>query len=133
MSMTDPIADMLTRLRNACKARHPETNVPHSVLKESLARVLKEEGYIEGFRTLDPKGPGKVLRVSLRYRKDGQPVVSGLERVSSPGRRSYFGAKEIPRVLDGLGICVLSTSQGVLSDREARRRNVGGEVLCNIW
>ena len=132
MSMTDPIADMLTRLRNASSAGHQEATLPYSVLKESLARVLEDEGYIGGFR-VQGEGVTKALTVSLRYTQTAEPVVSGLTRVSRPGRRAYFGAQEIPRVLDGLGICVLSTSQGVLSDREARRRNIGGEVLCNVW
>ena len=132
MSMTDPIADMLTRLRNASAARHPEASLPYSALKEALARVLEDEGYIAGFRAVG-EGVNKALKVSLRYTQSGEPVVSGLKRVSRPGRRAYFGAREIPRVLDGLGICDLSTSQGVLSDREARRRNIGGEVLCDVW
>lgn len=132
MSMTDPIADMLTRIRNAQAARHGEANVPHSRLKEAVAGVMKEEGYIADFRAVG-SGVSKALRISLRYTEAGVPVVSGLDRVSRPGRRAYFGAGEIPRVLDGLGICILSTSRGVLSDREARRQKVGGEVLCNIW
>ncbi len=132
MSMTDPIADMLTRIRNSQTARHDETHVPYSRLKEAVAGVLKEEGYIADFRTIG-SGVTKALRIALRYTEAGVPVVSGLQRVSRPGRRAYFGAGEIPRVLDGLGICILSTSHGVLSDREARRQKVGGEVLCNIW
>ena len=132
MSMSDPIADMLTRIRNSQAARHDETHVPYSRLKEAVAGVLKEEGYIADFRTLGD-GVTKTLRIALRYTDAGIPVVSGLKRVSRPGRRAYFGAGEIPRVLDGLGICILSTSHGVLSDREARRQKVGGEVLCNIW
>ena len=132
MSMTDPIADMLTRIRNSQAARHDETQLPYSRLKEAVAGVLKEEGYIADFHTVGT-GVTKALRIALRYTEAGIPVVSGLKRVSRPGRRSYFGAGEIPRVLDGLGICILSTSHGVLSDREARRQKVGGEVLCNIW
>ena len=132
MSMSDPIADMLTRIRNAHKARHRETSIPFSRLKQDVAKVLQEEGYIEGFRVLQD-GPRQLLRVALRYTEEGIPVVTGIQRASRPGRRSYAGAKEIPRVLGGLGICVLSTSQGVMSDREARRRHVGGEVLCDVW
>ena len=132
MSMSDPIADMLTRLRNAHGARHSETDIPHSKMKESIAKVLKDEGYIMDYRTVG-SDVTKTLRVSLRYAETGEPVVSGLERVSRPGRRTYFGCSEIPHVLDGLGICILSTSNGVLSDREARRQKVGGEILCNIW
>jgi small subunit ribosomal protein S8 len=132
MTMTDPIADLLTRIRNALSARHLETNVPFSNIKKAVAQVLQEEGYIEGFRVVE-EGPGGMLRISLRYTREGAPVVSGLERVSRPGRRRYAGSKDIPRVLDGLGISILSTSRGVLSDREARRRNLGGEILCSIW
>jgi len=132
MSMTDPIADMLTRIRNAQKAKHRETDVPHSGLKAEIARVLVDEGYIEAVRVIEA-GHRRTLRVSLRYAPDGRPVVSGLERASRPGRRAYTGSERIPRILGGLGISILSTSQGVLSDREARRRHVGGEVLCNVW
>ena len=131
MSMSDPIADMLTRIRNAQGAKHAETVMPYSRLKADLASVLKEEGYIEEFRMQDA-GPHRNLRVTLRYTQTG-PVVSGLQRASKPGNRVYAAADEIPRVLGGLGICILSTSQGVMSDREARRRHVGGELLCNVW
>ena len=131
MSMTDPIADMLTRIRNAQAAKHAETVMPYSKLKADVARVLKEEGYIEEYR-LQEAGPHKNLRVTLRYTQAG-PVVSGLQRNSKPGNRVYAGADEIPRVLGGLGICILSTSQGVMSDRDARRRHVGGELLCDVW
>ena len=132
MSMTDPIADMLTRIRNAQRAQHLKTDIPYSGVKEQVARVLKDEGYIEGFRVSE-EGPRQKLEVVLRYTEGGQAVMSGIERASRPGRRFYTGAKEIPFVLGGLGISILSTSQGVMSDREARRRQVGGEVLCNIW
>ncbi len=132
MSMTDPIADMLTRIRNAQSAGHEEASMPYSRLKEAVAGVLKEEGYIADFRT-SGSGVTKTLRLALRYTEAGVPVVSGLKRVSRPGRRAYFGASEIPRVLDGLGICILSTSHGVISDRQARRQKVGGEVLCDVW
>ena len=130
MSVNDPIADMLTRIRNACKARHPEVSMPSSKLKAAIAEVLKQNGYIIDFRVEgDVK---KVLTIVLKYR-DGEPVIEGLKRVSKPSRRVYVGADEIPRVLDGLGIAVLSTSKGVVSDRAARRENVGGEVLCYVW
>ena len=132
MSMTDPIADMLTRIRNAQAARHDEAPLPYSRLKEAVAGVMKEEGYIADYRVAGA-GVTKALHVALRYTAAGVPVVSGLTRVSRPGRRAYYGAGDIPRVLDGLGICILSTSRGVISDREARRRKIGGEVLCNIW
>ena len=132
MSMTDPIADMLTRIRNAQKAEHLKTDIPYSGVKEEVARVLKDEGYIESFRVTD-EGVRRKLQVVLRYTEGGAAVMSGIERASRPGRRFYTGAKEIPFVLGGLGISILSTSQGVMSDREARRRQVGGEVLGNIW
>jgi len=132
MSMTDPIADMLTRIRNAQKAQHLKTDMPYSGVKKEVARVLKDEGYIESFKVTD-EGVRQKLQVVLRYTEGGAAVMSGIERASSPGRRFYTGAKEIPFVLGGLGISILSTSQGVMSDREARRRQVGGEVLCNIW
>jgi small subunit ribosomal protein S8 len=130
--MTDPIADMLTRIRNAQKAQHLKTDMPYSGVKKEVARVLKDEGYIESFKVTD-EGVRQKLQVVLRYTEGGAAVMSGIERASSPGRRFYTGAKEIPFVLGGLGISILSTSQGVMSDREARRRQVGGEVLCNIW
>ena len=132
MTMTDPIADMLTRIRNAQSAKHTETAIPYSRLKEAIAGVLKEEGYIDSYRVLS-EGVRQHLRLSLRYTQDGQPVMSGIQRASSPGRRAYSGAGEIPRILGGLGICIVSTSQGVMSDREARRRRVGGEILCTVW
>jgi small subunit ribosomal protein S8 len=132
MSMTDPIADMLTRIRNAQKAQHLKTDMPYSGVKKEVARVLKDEGYIESFKVTD-EGVRQKLQVVLRYTEGGAAVMSGIERASSPGRRFYTGAKAIPFVLGGLGISILSTSQGVMSDREARRRQVGGEVLCNIW
>ena len=132
MSMTDPIADMLTRIRNAQKAQHLKTDMPYSGVKKEVARVLKDEGYIESFKVTD-EGVRQKLQVVLRYTEGGAAVMSGIERASSPGRRFYTGAKGIPFVLGGLGISILSTSQGVMSDREARRRQVGGEVLCNIW
>ena len=132
MSMSDPIADMLTRIRNAQGARHRETAIPFSSVKSEMARVLKDEGYIEDYRVVD-EGPLRKIRVSLRYEDGGQPVMTGIERASRPGRRAYAGARDIPLVLGGLGISIVSTSQGVMSDREARRRHVGGEVLCNVW
>ena len=132
MSMSDPIADMLTRIRNAQKAGHRATDIPFSGVKSEMAKVLKDEGYIEGYRVLEEESRQKI-RVSLRYGEDDQPVVSGIQRASRPGRRAYAGADDIPLVLGGLGISILSTSQGVMSDREARRRHVGGEVLCNVW
>jgi len=130
MSVNDPIADMLTRIRNACKARHPEVSMPASKLKAAVAEVLKQNGYILDYRVDgDVK---KVLTIELKYH-DGAPVIEGLRRISKPSRRVYVGADEIPRVLDGLGIAILSTSKGVMSDRAARRENVGREVLCYVW
>ncbi len=134
MTMTDPIADMLTRIRNANLAMHDDVAMPGSKLKEALARVLEREGYIEGFRVEDAEGrPGRVLTIDLKYSPDRRRVISGLRRISKPGLRVYSGADQVPRVLGGLGVAVLSTSQGLLTDREARQRRVGGEVLCYVW
>ena len=134
MTMTDPIADMLTRIRNANTAMHDEVLMPSSKLKLSLAELLKAEGYLGEFEVEDkPDRPEKVLRIQLRYSPERKRVISGLQRVSKPGLRVYSSSKEVPRVLGGLGIAVLSTSQGLLTDREARRRRVGGEILCRVW
>jgi small subunit ribosomal protein S8 len=132
--MTDPIADMLTRIRNANVAMHDEVNMPASKLKESLATILKSEGYIEGFGVADdPSRPGRVLTVTMKYSPERQRTISGLRRVSKPGLRVYSKADKIPRVLGGLGVAVLSTSRGLLTDREARKAGVGGEILCYVW
>jgi small subunit ribosomal protein S8 len=134
MTMTDPIADMLTRLRNANVARHETVRMPSSKLKEALAAILVREGYIAGFRVLsDEKRPGRALEVTMKYSPDRTCTISGIRRVSKPGLRVYTGADKLPRVLGGLGVAVLSTSQGLMTDREARRRRVGGEVLCYVW
>jgi small subunit ribosomal protein S8 len=134
MTMTDPIADMLTRIRNANVAMHDEVRMPSSKLKEALAGVLTKEGYIEGFELDENPGkPGRVLVVKMKYSPDRARTISGIKRVSKPGLRVYSKASEVPRVLGGLGVAVLSTSQGLLSDREARRRKVGGEILCFVW
>jgi small subunit ribosomal protein S8 len=134
MTMTDPIADMLTRIRNANVAMHDEVRMPSSKLKEALAGVLAKEGYIEGF-DLDenPGKPGRVLVVKMKYSPERARTISGIKRISKPGLRVYSKASEVPRVLGGLGVAVLSTSQGLLSDREARKRRVGGEILCYVW
>ena len=132
MTMTDPIADMLTRIRNALMARHPSTDVPASKMKVALAGILKDEGYIADYEAIDDRKQG-VLRVRLKYGPDGDSVITGLERVSRPGRRIYCSAPEIPPVLGGLGINVLSTSKGLLSGRVARKQNIGGELLLNVW
>jgi small subunit ribosomal protein S8 len=134
MTMTDPIADMLTRIRNANVARHDTVRMPSSKVKEALAAILTREGYIEGFHvTQDEKRPGRVLEVTMKYAADRTRTISGIRRVSKPGLRVYTAADRLPRVLGGLGVAVVSTSHGLMTDREARKRNVGGEVLCFVW
>jgi small subunit ribosomal protein S8 len=130
--MTDPIADMLIRIKNALMARHKSVIIPASKMKLEIARILKEEGYIEDFKYIDEKPQGKI-EIILKYDENKRPVIAGVKRVSKPGRRIYKGYRELPRVLDGLGIAIISTSQGIMTDHEARRRKVGGEVLCEIW
>ena len=134
MTMTDPIADMLTRIRNANVAMHDEVRMPSSKKKEALAAILKKEGYIEDFAIADNGDrPGSSLTVTMKYSPERARTISGLRRVSKPGLRVYSAANEVPRVLGGLGVAVVSTSQGLMTDREARKRNVGGEVLCFVW
>jgi small subunit ribosomal protein S8 len=134
MTMTDPIADMLTRIRNANVAMHDNVRMPSSKLKEALAAILQKEGYIEGFAVRDDSGrPGRVLDISMKYTPDRARTISGIRRVSKPGLRVYTTADRLPRVLGGLGVAVLSTSQGLMTDREAHRKRVGGEVLCYVW
>jgi small subunit ribosomal protein S8 len=134
MTMTDPIADMLTRIRNANLVQHDEVRMPSSKLKESLAGILKSEGYITDYAVLDEQDrPGRVLLIQMKYTHDRERTISGLRRVSKPGLRVYTKAERVPRVLGGLGVAVLSTSQGLMTDREARQRRVGGEVLCYVW
>jgi len=134
MTMTDPIADMLTRVRNANTAMHDEVKMPSSKKKEALAAILKKEGYIEDFSVTDNGDrPGSTLVVTMKYSPERARTISGLRRVSKPGLRVYKPAQEVPRVLGGLGVAVVSTSQGLMTDREARKRNVGGEVLCFVW
>jgi small subunit ribosomal protein S8 len=130
--ITDPIADMLTRIRNALVARHDFTDIPASKLKVALADVLKREGYIGGFEVKE-EGVRKMLRVALAYGSDRQPAILGLQRVSKPGLRVYAGRGEIPRVYGGLGVAILSTPQGVMTGKQARQRGVGGEVMCYVW
>lgn len=132
MSMTDPIADMLTRIRNALMAEKEKVDIPASAMKEDIARILKEEGYIKSYRVIEDQKQG-VLRVTLKYGDPNIPAITQLERISKPGRRVYVGSKEIPRVLNGLGIAILSTSSGLLTDRQSRDQNVGGEVVCYVW
>jgi len=130
--MTDPIADMLARIRNAGMAKHPELALPASNTKLAIARVLVETGFLEDVRVEAREGRATLV-VRMRYDDDGQPLVDGLKRVSRPGRRVYVGHQEIPRVRNGLGVAVISTSKGILSDRAAREASVGGEVLCEVW
>jgi small subunit ribosomal protein S8 len=134
MTMTDPIADMLTRLRNANMAMHEEVNMPSSRLKEALAALLQKEGYISGFAVSDDSGrPHQILTIRLKYSPERLRTITGLRRVSKPGLRVYSKADKVPRVLGGLGVAVLSTSQGLMTDREARKKGVGGEILCYVW
>jgi small subunit ribosomal protein S8 len=130
--MTDPIADFLTRIRNAVRAHHKQVEIPASKMKVSLTEILYQQNFINGFSLLqDP--PQGTIRIYLRYSKDGNPVIEGLQRVSTPGLRKYSGAQEITRTLNGLGVTVVSTPKGLLTDAQARQQNVGGEVLCRIW
>lgn len=134
MTMTDPIADMLTRVRNGNVAFHDQVRMPSSKVKEALAAVLTKEGYVEGYNIEDTPGkPYKTLVINMKYSNDRRRTISGIQRVSKPGLRVYSKSKEAPRVLGGLGVAVISTNQGLISDREARRRKVGGEVLCYVW
>ena len=134
MTMTDPIADMLTRIRNANVAMHDTVRMPSSKLKESLAAILEREGYIEGFSAQDDASrPGRVMEIRMKYSPERDRTISGLRRVSKPGLRVYSKADRVPRVLGGLGVAVLSTDQGLMTDREARERRKGGEVLCYVW
>jgi small subunit ribosomal protein S8 len=134
MTMTDPIADMLTRMRNANVAMHETVRMPSSKLKEALAAILEREGYIAGFTTVPREGkPGETLEIALKYTPERTRVIAGVKRVSTPGLRIYARADQLPRVLGGLGVAVLSTSKGLMTDRDARRERVGGEVLCYVW
>ncbi|MBE9474872.1 MAG: 30S ribosomal protein S8 [Chloroflexi bacterium] len=137
MSMTDPIADMLIRIRNAMVVGHPSVAMPSSKLKAEIARILKEEGFIAGFEVVDGDSPvHKVLRLRLRYvgeRRFRRPVITGLKRVSTPGRRVYTGKRDIPWVLSGMGVSILTTPKGVMTGQRARQLGVGGEILCKVW
>jgi small subunit ribosomal protein S8 len=130
--VTDPVADMLTRIRNGSLAEHEKVDIPSSKLRVRLAEILKEEGFIKNFRLIEDKRQG-VLRVYLKYGPGQERVISGLRRVSKPGKRMYVGADRIPSVLGGMGVAILSTPRGVLTDRESRKAKVGGEVLCYVW
>ena len=132
MTMTDPIADMLTRIRNGIMAKLERVDIPSSKLKVNIARILKEEGFIRNYKVYKDNKQG-ILRVFLKYNEDNAPVIKGLKRVSKPSRRVYVGSDEIPPVLSGLGVGILSTSKGIMSDREARRQGVGGEMMCAVW
>lgn len=132
MTMTDPIADMLTRIRNANTAMHDDVSMPSSKIKEALAQVLHREGYIQGFRINENGGPTKTLTIDMKY-VDRKRVINGVKRISTPGLRVYSKAGEIPRVLGGLGVAVVSTSRGLMTDRDARKERVGGEVVCYVW
>ena len=134
MSMTDPIADMLTRIRNGITSHHDRVEMPSSKLKIEVAKILKSEGFISNYKVVAEDGrPQASLRVYLKYSEDGEPVIHGIERISRPGRRVYRGKEEIPQVLGGLGLAIVSTSKGVLSGAEAAKSGVGGEVLCQVW
>ena len=132
MSMTDPIADMLTRIRNACGSKHRRVDIPVSKMKTEIARILKENNFIQDYSTLKTDEGREVLRVRLKY-AGGQPVIRSLQRVSTPGLRKYVGATEIPRVRNGLGVAILSTSKGLMTDREARQSRTGGELVALVW
>ena len=135
--MTDPIADMLTRIRNGVNAKQAKIDMPASKLKAEVARILVEEGYLHGFKVLDEKtehgSPRKAIRLFLKYGPHGERVITGVQRVSRPGRRVYFGRDDVPTVLGGLGTSILTTSRGVMSGREAVKAGIGGEILCNVW
>ena len=132
MTMTDPIADMLTRIRNANLAGHDEVVVPSSKIKESIAEILKEEGYISGFEKIEDNKQG-MLKISMKYGEDRAKVINGIKKISKPGLKVYAKADQIPSVLGGLGIAVISTSKGVISDVQARKEHIGGEVICYVW
>jgi len=132
MTLTDPIADMLTRIRNANMVGHESVEVPASKIKKEIAKTLKEEGFIKDYEVIDDNKQG-IIKIYLKYGKNNEKVITGLKRISKPGLRVYAKKDEIPKVLGGLGIAILSTSQGILTDKEARKRGIGGEVLCYVW
>ena len=131
--VTDPIADLLTRIRNGHMANKDKVDVPASKLKQGMVRILKEEGYIKNFKVVENKGAHPLIRIYLKYDANGRPVINGITRVSRPGRRVYVGKDEHPRVLDGLGISILTTNKGLMANRKAKSGGLGGEVLCNVW
>ena len=132
MTMTDPIADMLTRIRNANVVKHETVDVPASNMKKELARILLEEGFIRGYDVIEDGKQG-IIRIQLKYGQEGERVITGLKKISKPGMRVYAANHEIPKVLNGLGVSVISTSKGILTDKQARKENVGGEVICYVW
>ncbi len=130
--MTDPIADMLARIRNASLVRHKTVEVPASKMKLAIVKILKEEGYIEDYRFV-PEGPQGKIEIVLKYDENKRPVIAGMRKISKPGRRVYVKKDELPKVMGGYGIAIISTSQGIMTDHEARRRGIGGEVICEVW
>ena len=130
--MTDPIADMLARIRNAYLVRHKKVEIPASKVKLAIAKILKEEGYIEDFHFVQ-EGPQGKIEIVLKYDEEKRPVIAGMKRISKPGRRVYVKKEELPKVMGGYGIAIISTSQGILTDKEARKRGIGGEVICEVW
>ena len=132
MSMTDPIADMLARIRNAASAAHEEVLIPASKMKASIAKILAEEGFVDGYEMVE-NGGHPSLKITLRYSEEREPAIAGIRRISKPGRRVYRGATDLPRVLGGLGVAIVSTSRGVMTDKEARRERVGGEIVAYVW
>lgn len=133
MAMTDPIADMLTRVRNALQANHETVDIPSSKMKVEIARILKQEGFIENYSVAGETAKEKTITITLKYGPEKQKVISGLKRISKPGLRVYAKGEEVPRVLNGLGIAIISTSKGLMTDRDARKNNIGGEVIAYIW
>ena len=132
MTMTDPIADMLTRIRNANTVKHETVDVPASNIKKEIVRILLEEGFVRGYDVIEDEKQG-IIRIQLKYGQAGERVIQGIKRISKPGMRVYTNASEIPKVLNGLGISIISTSKGILTDKQARKENVGGEVICYVW
>jgi len=132
MTMTDPIADMLTRIRNANTVRHENVDVPASNIKKELARILLEEGFVKGYDVIEDGKQG-LIRLQLKYGKNGEKVITGIKRISKPGMRVYADSHSVPRVLNGLGISIISTSKGILTDKQARELGIGGEVICYVW
>ena len=132
MSMSDPLADMLTRIRNAAMVKFDSVDIPKSNTKVEIARVLKEEGFIVGYHVSE-EGPQGTLTIDLKYGPQGESVITGIKRISKPGLRKYAKSKDIPKVLDGLGVAIVSTSQGIVTDKTARAQNTGGEILCEVW